>query len=301
MTSQGPGIVEPEIESDIEDDMGSKVDIPETPDDDQHDDEQNIVVSSSQANEVDVAVARIEPEVARPKSPYPPSYSVHQMGPGMQEAKETVLNGELKEDDAPKSPATPFEEPMLASPASESVADSNPSSNDPEVPSSPRSDLGILTPGFDSRSEVSDASHEPIAPSSPRTDPEISSISEDIKTPLIVSSEEPNATISPLQTPLLASKGNLDGEHDSSNAPENYSDNVAQASDASLSDLETIKGNGDQTGAFYGMPDVPNLASQLNIPELDVTVAPPTLQPVIVTNSLSTDSAYTQLSDVMSP
>lgn len=89
VTSQGPGIVEPEIESDIEDEMGSKVAIPETLNDEQHDASQNIVVSPSQRSEADVVTAGVEAEIARPKSPYPPSYSVHQMGPGMQEASLT--------------------------------------------------------------------------------------------------------------------------------------------------------------------------------------------------------------------
>lgn len=114
----------------------------------------------------------------RPKSPYPPSYSVTQMGqrpeqgdlvePESEAAMFAPLARKLSEKLSIISPShsTDEEEESMDGSTSEAASDV------PEVPISPRSDLGIFTPSFDSRSEISVASHEPIAPSSPRIDPE---------------------------------------------------------------------------------------------------------------------------------
>lgn len=121
-------------------------------------------------------------DIERPKSPYPPSYSVTQMGkrPGDTHEQRDLVKSEseaamfaplarkLSEKLSIISPAhsTDEEEGSMDGSSSEAASDV------PEVPISPRSDLGIFTPSFDSRSEISVASHEPIAPSSPRIDPE---------------------------------------------------------------------------------------------------------------------------------
>ncbi|KAL5485727.1 hypothetical protein ACEPAI_6768 [Sanghuangporus weigelae] len=236
------------------------------------------------------------PVVERPKSPYPPSYSVTQMGPGVVE--EAATAGELEEGG--------------------SIADSN----EPEMPLTPRSELRSVTPGFDTLSEVSESSHIPNPPDSPRTDPEVTSLMEaEAKTPLVTGIEEVNKPISPLATPLLSAKVVEDLEESSEPLTEAAVSGIEDAEPRSLlleSDIEqeavrpvlteyateetiitTETADNHPSRANEAEDSIPS-APEFSIPKVDVTAAHPA-PPVIVTNTLSTDSAYTQFSDTFSP
>lgn len=89
---------------------------------------------------------------------------------------------------------------------------------------------------------------------------------------------------------------------------------------ASISELQTIKSvESSQPSILEDIPDIPTSASDFTIPQVDVTSAPSQsstqlseivdksepsqhhlAQPVAVTASLSTDSAYSQVSDTLS-
>ncbi|THH10312.1 hypothetical protein EW145_g1417 [Phellinidium pouzarii] len=194
----------------------------------------NILVTPSEG---DIAVDSHDPVeaasvVERPKSPYPPSYSVTQMGSGLSEntdvISDEVSEPVLLEADAPdNSLELQLDDSSLETTSSigtpESVDGevSGASSNISEAPESPRSNLGIITPGFDTRSEVSDASHEPVAPSTPRSEPDATS-DVGMQTPVVVASRlktaeralPTDALIAPLlHTPLVSAvKDTMEGE-----------------------------------------------------------------------------------------
>lgn len=175
-----------------------------------------------------VASESIEPrtEIERPKSPYPPAYTVTQLGPGI------AAEDDIPEDEGSEAPNALSSENSLAlhlkmpSLTPESSAESEDfvstvDSDAPEAPSSPRSNLGSVTPGFDSRSEVSSASHSPIPPDSPRTDPGSAiglepETESEVKTPLMKVSEVAQVAMSPLRTPLVLQSTELRDELDHS-------------------------------------------------------------------------------------
>ncbi|KAL5526053.1 hypothetical protein ACEPAG_7391 [Sanghuangporus baumii] len=298
VTKVGLGIPEPE-------ELHLDADVPVEPKLDASSEEQQ-AVAEEQASSAHIDVTEVPlieapasesvPVVERPKSPYPPSYSVTQMGPGV--VGEAVTAGELEEGG--------------------SIADTN----EPEMPSTPRSELRSVTPGFDTLSEVSESSHIPNPPDSPRTDPEVASLMEaEAKTPLVTGIEEVNKPISPLATPLLSAKVVEDLEESSrplteaavsgigdseprSLLLENDAEQVASrpvlteyATEEAVIATETADNHPSQANeAEDSVPSAP----EFSIPKIDVTAVHPA-PPVIVTNTLSTDSAYTQFSDTFSP
>ncbi|KAL5503858.1 hypothetical protein ACEPAH_7929 [Sanghuangporus vaninii] len=298
VTKVGPGIPEPE-------ELHLDADVPAETKLDASSEEQPTVaeeqapsahIEVTEVPQTDAPASESVPVVERPKSPYPPSYSVTQMGPGVVEGAATA--GELEEGG--------------------SIADSN----EPEMPSTPRSELRSVTPGFDTLSEVSESSHIPNPPDSPRTDPELTSLMEaEAKTPLVTGIEEENKPISPLSTPLLSAK-----------VIEDLGEASEPLTEAAVSGIEDAKSRSllleDDAEHEAGRPKLTEYAteetiieaetadnypsqaietedsilstSELTIPKVDVIAAHPAL-PVIVTNTLSTDSAYTQISDTFSP
>lgn len=163
----------------------------------------------------------------RPMSPFPPSYSVTQMGshsPGglLADAEpsgreDPEQDEDISIDGADNSLALQLN---LSSGSNVSVQGSEESpglesaSHVPEASQSPRSSLGALTP-FDSRSEISEASHEPIAPVSPRSEPEVlSPVDTESQTPLMASTilkpevhtTSPGEDFAPEGTPLVSAK-----------------------------------------------------------------------------------------------
>ncbi|OCB90504.1 hypothetical protein A7U60_g2297 [Sanghuangporus baumii] len=298
VTQVGPGIPEPEeLHLDADAPAESKLDASS---------EEQQAVAEEQAPSVHIDVTEVPqtdapasesvPVIARPKSPYPPSYSVTQMGPGVVGGAATA--GQLEEGG--------------------SIADSN----EPEMPSTPRSELRSVTPGFDTLSEVSESSHIPNPPDSPRTDPEVTSLMEaEAKTPLVTSTEEGNKPISPLCTPLLSAKiveglgesseplteAAVSGIEDAEPRPLLLEDDAVQeagrpvlteyATEETIIAAETADNHPSQA---IETEDSILSAPELTIPKVGITAAHPAL-PVIVTNTLSTDSAYTQISDTFSP
>ncbi|KAL5526875.1 hypothetical protein ACEPAF_8602 [Sanghuangporus sanghuang] len=298
VTQVGPGIPEPEeLHLDADAPAESKLDASS---------EEQQAVAEEQAPSAHIDVTEVPqmdapasesvPVIARPKSPYPPSYSVTQMGPGVVEGAATA--GQLEEGG--------------------SIADSN----EPEMPSTPRSELRSVTPGFDTLSEVSESSHIPNPPDSPRTDPEVTSLMEaEAKTPLVTSTEEGNKPISPLCTPLLSAKiveglgesseplteAAVSGIEDAEPRPLLLEDDAVQeagrpvlteyATEETIIAAETADNHPSQA---IETEDSILSAPELTIPKVGITAAHPAL-PVIVTNTLSTDSAYTQISDTFSP
>lgn len=105
----------------------------------------------------------------RPASPWTPSYSVTNQGPGMPHAHDSNTR---QEDLGHLERLSELASDRVAVPltATEDVDDASISSHVPEPPRTPQSGLGIFTPGFDTRSEVSAASREPASPTSSRTD-----------------------------------------------------------------------------------------------------------------------------------
>ena len=169
-------------------------------------------------------ITKLSLDIERPKSPYPPSYSVIQMGPDSAEEDANIVEHESELDPTDplvKNLSEKLSAASLRALAGEELEDSvdgtgsEAASDVPEVPMTPRSDLGIYTPGFDSRSEVSFASREPIAPSSPRLDPDEplfpeSAMSTPVgKAPARVETIEPGLpadaveSITPLPAPLV--------------------------------------------------------------------------------------------------
>ena len=169
-------------------------------------------------------ITKLSLDIERPKSPYPPSYSVIQMGPDSAEEDANIVEHESELDPTDplvKNLSEKLSAASLRALAGEELEDSvdgtgsEAASDVPEVPMTPRSDLGIYTPGFDSRSEVSFASREPIAPSSPRLDPDEplfpeSAMSTPVgKAPTRVETTEPGLpadaveSITPLPAPLV--------------------------------------------------------------------------------------------------
>ncbi|KAH8117718.1 hypothetical protein DFH11DRAFT_854178 [Phellopilus nigrolimitatus] len=281
VTTQGPGISDPSMDTDEEDvaedisesklgktsivdhaqatregQVNSVVEeaMPSASKSEQQQQEAENVLITAPQDAFDTEEPNDSTEVERPKSPYPPSYSVTQMGPGEPDEPQDSEAG-VDDSEADLQASNVSENSLslqLGVPSSgNELVDgvvSEASSNVPEAPLSPRSDLGILTPGFDTRSEVSDASHEPIAPNSPRGDPDGTSLADsDIKTPIVIGSKVEtseqglpvDALITPLQTPLLLTAQNSTTEHEFAESGDETFSALTEAANSAFGDVES--------------------------------------------------------------
>lgn len=191
VTTQGPGLSEQEIVQLPEDKQGESTSKPE--------DSDNLQVEAGEVQSLPTIQTddNIHDLPERPKSPYPPSYSVTQMGPPSPKSPaasdsatlepETEVGVETMESSLPLNAENLDLLPNDTVQTSDQSKGIGSASHVPEASSSPQSSLGALTP-FDSRSEVSEASHEPIAATTPRSEPDTLSTAEsESETPLVMS------------------------------------------------------------------------------------------------------------------
>lgn len=320
VTMQGPGVESADLQQDTTDATSTAEDI----------EENDVLRQDNEASTILTveAVNTGASETERPKSPFPPSYSVTQQGPDGQEHDLTTANVAQHDDEITKdSSASELDAGIMVSSDSQeesgeaSVLEA--ASHIPEVPTSPRTSLGTTTPGFDTRSEVSDASRYPLPASTPRSEPGALSPTE-AQTPLISSvlesGEEPTQEEVPEGTPLISalqisSRSNemtpesalpavvLDPANRSNSQSLEESPELASAS---LDDDEATSSMFEQTieHAHGGMEEFKQEVadSAIGIAKVlaSVTAQQASLkeiQPIAVTTTFSKDSAYTQATD----